>query len=75
MWQSVIAIVIGKVIIALVAIFNGHVGAHWHIGFPVVSRYIWGVYGQYIILIQRIILSLVWFAVQSWTGGLTVVNW
>ncbi|TEA10721.1 Transporter aclS [Colletotrichum sidae] len=73
-WQSVIAIVVGKVIIAAVAIANGYVGAEWHIGFPVVSRYIWGVYGQYIILIQRIILSLVWFAVQSWTGGLTVVN-
>ncbi|KZL78670.1 NCS1 nucleoside transporter [Colletotrichum tofieldiae] len=73
-WQSVIAIIIGKIIIALVAIANGMVGAEWHIGFPVVSRYVWGVYGQYIILIQRIILSLVWFAVQSWTGGLTVVN-
>ncbi|KAE9582174.1 Transporter aclS [Colletotrichum fructicola] len=73
-WQSVIAIIIGKIIIAVVAIANGCVGAEWHIGFPVVSRYIWGVYGQYLILIQRIILSLVWFAVQSWTGGLTVVN-
>ncbi|OBR16336.1 NCS1 nucleoside transporter [Colletotrichum higginsianum IMI 349063] len=73
-WQSVIAIIIGKIIIALVAIANGMVGAEWHIGFPVVSRYIWGVYGQYFILIQRIFLSLVWFAVQSWTGGLTVVN-
>ncbi|KAK2042610.1 NCS1 nucleoside transporter [Colletotrichum somersetense] len=73
-WQSVIAIIVGKIIIALVAIFNGMVGAEWHIGFPVVSRYIWGVYGQYVILIQRIILSLVWFSVQSWTGGLTVVN-
>ncbi|KAK2035438.1 NCS1 nucleoside transporter [Colletotrichum zoysiae] len=73
-WQSVIAIIVGKIIIALVAIFNGMVGAEWHIGFPVVSRYVWGVYGQYAILIQRIILSLVWFSVQSWTGGLTVVN-
>ncbi|KAK2012494.1 NCS1 nucleoside transporter [Colletotrichum eremochloae] len=73
-WQSVIAIIVGKVIIALVAIANGMVGAEWHIGFPVVSRYIWGVYGQYLILVQRIILSLVWFSVQSWTGGLTVVN-
>ncbi|KAK1995313.1 NCS1 nucleoside transporter, partial [Colletotrichum falcatum] len=73
-WQSVIAVIVGKVIIALVAIANGMVGAEWHIGFPVVSRYVWGVYGQYLILVQRIVLSLVWFSVQSWTGGLTVVN-
>lgn len=73
-WQAVVAIIVGKVIIALVAIANGYVGAKWHIGFCVVSRYVWGVRGQYVALIQRIILSLVWFAVQSWTGGLCVQN-
>ncbi|KAF2170170.1 hypothetical protein M409DRAFT_19776 [Zasmidium cellare ATCC 36951] len=73
-WQAIIAIIIGKIIIAAVAVANGYVGAEWHIGFPVVSRYVWGVYGHYVALIQRVILSLVWFAVQSWTGGLCVQN-
>lgn len=73
-WQAILATIVGKTITALVAIGNGMVGAEWHIGFPVVVRYVWGVYGQYIILVQRIILSLVWFAVQSWTGGLCFVN-
>ena len=71
-WQSVIAIFLGKVIISLVAIYNGYVGATWHIGFGVSSRYIWGMKGQYLALLQRILLSLVWFSVQSWTGGLCV---
>ena len=31
-WQSVIAIVVGKIIIAAVAVTNGYVGAEWHIG-------------------------------------------
>lgn len=69
-WQTVIAIMIGKVIIAGVAILNGFVGAEWHIGFPVFSRAVWGIYGSYIALLQRILLSLVWYSVQSWTGGL-----
>ncbi|PPJ60209.1 hypothetical protein CBER1_08853 [Cercospora berteroae] len=73
-WQAILATVIGKVIIAAVAVGNGYVGAEWHIGFPVVSRYIWGMYGHYLALVQRIILSLVWFSVQSWTGGLCVQN-
>ncbi|KXL49382.1 hypothetical protein M433DRAFT_106225 [Acidomyces richmondensis BFW] len=73
-WQSVIAIVIGKIIISVVAIANGYVGAEWHIGFAVLSRYIWGIRGQYLALVQRIILSLVWFSVQSWTGGLCIQN-
>lgn len=42
--------------------------------FPVISRYIWAVYGAYVALIQRIVLSLVWFSVQSWTGGLCIQN-
>lgn len=71
-WQAMISIILGKCIIAAVAIFNGYVGAEWHIGFPVVSRYIWGVRGQFVLLIQRIILSVVWFAVQSWTGGICI---
>ncbi len=74
MWQSVIAIVLGKLIISAVAIANGYVGAEYHIGFAVALRYIWGVYGQYLALVQRIVLSLVWFSVQSWTGGLCIQN-
>lgn len=31
-------------------------------------------YGHYVALVQRIVLSLVWFSVQSWTGGLCVQN-
>ncbi|KAI1919221.1 hypothetical protein LOZ12_004219 [Ophidiomyces ophidiicola] len=71
-WQTVIAVIIGKLIIAAVAVFNGFVGAEWHIGFPVFSRVVWGIYGSYLALLQRILLSVVWFAVQSWTGGLCV---
>ncbi|KAL1960483.1 hypothetical protein VTO42DRAFT_7782 [Malbranchea cinnamomea] len=71
-WQTVIAVIIAKAIIAIVAVFNGYVGAQWHIGFPVFSRMIWGMYGSYLAILQRILLSVVWFAVQSWTGGLCV---
>ena len=71
-WQTMISIIIGKAIISIVAVLNGYVGARWHIGFPVASRYVWGLYGSYLIIIQRIILGLTWFSVQSWTGGLCV---
>ncbi|RKU47066.1 hypothetical protein DL546_009025 [Coniochaeta pulveracea] len=71
-WQAMISIILGKCIVAGVAIVNGYVGAEWHIGYPIVSRYVWGIKGQFPLLIQRIILSLVWFAVQSWTGGICI---
>jgi len=31
-WQSVVAVIVGKIIIAAVAVANGYVGAEWHIG-------------------------------------------
>jgi NCS1 family nucleobase:cation symporter-1 len=71
-WQAVIAVIVGKILIALVAIFNGYVGATWHIGFPVWSRVVWGIYGSYVALVQRIFLSVLWQSIQSWTGGLCV---
>jgi len=58
-WQAILAVIIGKVIIALVAVGNGYVGAEWHVGFPVYNRGLWGVYGQYLALIQRIVLRYV----------------
>ena len=67
-----IATIIGRLIIASVAVTNGYVGAQWHIGFPVASRSVWGMCGAYFAMVQRIMLSLVWTSVQSWTGGLCV---
>jgi NCS1 family nucleobase:cation symporter-1 len=69
-----IAVIIGKVIIAAVAILNGSIGADWHIGFPVLSRVIWGMRGSYLAILQRIVLGLTWFCVQSWTGGLCITG-
>lgn len=71
-WMVMISTIIARVIIALVAVFNGWPGSKWHIGFPVLSRYIWGMYGHYVALIQRIVLSIIWLSTQAWTGGLCV---
>jgi NCS1 family nucleobase:cation symporter-1 len=67
-----IASVIGKLTIASLAIFTGNLRAEWHIGFPVYACVIWGMYGSYLALLQRILLGVVWFSVQSWTGGLCI---
>lgn len=41
-WQVMIAVILGRIIIAIMAVLNGQVGADWHIGFPVFSRVLWG---------------------------------
>jgi NCS1 family nucleobase:cation symporter-1 len=44
-WQTMIAVIVGKIIVSLVTVYNGYIGAEWHIGFPVLSRFVWGIYG------------------------------
>lgn len=66
-WQTVIAVIVGKFVIAAVAVLNGYVGGEWHIGFPVWSRAVWGMYGSYVALLQRILLSLVWLVLSTFS--------
>ncbi|CZT23700.1 related to uracil permease [Ramularia collo-cygni] len=72
-WQVMIAIIVARAIIAAVAILCGYIGADWHIGFPVYSRALWGMYGSYVPVIQRILCGIVGIAVQSYFGGTCIV--
>ncbi|OCT44482.1 Thiamine transporter THI72 [Cladophialophora carrionii] len=68
-WEAMIVTIIAKFCIAAVAISNGWWGALWHVGFSVGNRAVWGLRGSYLALAQRIMLCLVWYAVQAWIGG------
>lgn len=50
-------------------VLNSTPGAFYHIGFPIANRYVWGMYGSQFVILNRILLSLVWYAVQAWIGG------
>ncbi|KAE8416765.1 permease for cytosine/purines, uracil, thiamine, allantoin-domain-containing protein [Aspergillus pseudocaelatus] len=71
-WQTMVAVILGRTIAAIVAVLIGYIGAEWHIGFPVYSRAIWGVFGAFFPTLLRIGLTVVGFAFQSFTGGLCV---
>ncbi|KAL1968643.1 hypothetical protein VTN77DRAFT_1469 [Rasamsonia byssochlamydoides] len=68
-WQAIIAIVVGNIISTLLVVLNSVPGAFYHIGFPVVNRYVWGMYGSSFVLWNRILLSVVWYGFQAWIGG------
>ncbi len=63
-WQAMVSVVIGQLIVGLAVVANGFVGAEWHVGFPVYNRFVWGVFGSFFPLSMRILLSLVWYGVQ-----------
>lgn len=68
-WQSMVVVIIAKAIIFAIALSHGWGGAVWHIGYPIYGRFTFGMYGSFLALIQRIVLCIVWYAVQSYTGA------
>ncbi|EFQ99464.1 uridine permease [Nannizzia gypsea CBS 118893] len=57
-WQAIIAIIIGNLLATLFVVLNSLPGAYYHLGFPVVNRYVWGMYGSQFVIWNRIFLSI-----------------
>lgn len=64
-----VIVIIGKAIILAIAVSHGWGGSVWHIGYTIFSRSVFGMWGSYIALVQRIFLCIVWYSVQSFTAG------
>ena len=67
--QAVPAIAVGHIIIAVIMVLNGTVGARLHIPFPVLNRSSFGFWLSYFSVISRVILSMFWFGIQTYTGS------
>ncbi|KAF8918311.1 cytosine-purine permease [Mucidula mucida] len=67
--QALVAIAIGHTLISVVIVLNGTIGARLHIPFPVLIRSSFGFWFSYFAVISRVVLSMFWFGIQSYTGG------
>lgn len=78
-WQAIIAIVVGNFVATGALLLASMAGAYYHIGFPVFSRAVWGIWGSQFTIWNRIFLSFVWYGFQSWVGGqclyLMLLSW
>lgn len=63
-WQAMVSIIVGELIVGFAVVANGLVGAEWHVGFPIYNRFVWGMFGNFFPLLMRITLSIVWYGVQ-----------
>jgi len=71
-WQSWICVWLGYLISATFICLTGRIGATYHIGFPVVSRASFGVWGSLWPIFNRAAMACIWYGVQSWIGGTCV---
>lgn len=51
--------------IAIVIVFNGRAGAKYHIGFPVLNRAAFGVFGAWWPTFNRAVMAIVWNGVNG----------
>ncbi|KAH9885728.1 permease for cytosine/purines, uracil, thiamine, allantoin-domain-containing protein [Xylariomycetidae sp. FL2044] len=63
-------IFVGGVLAGLVAFFCGEAGVRYHLGFPMMSRATFGMYGSYFVIMVKCFVNFIFFGVQSYWGGL-----
>ncbi|EHL03785.1 putative Uridine permease [Glarea lozoyensis 74030] len=69
MWESVGTAFGGQVVIAIVIVFNGRAGAKYHIGFPILNRASFGVFGAWWPTFNRAVMAIVWNGVNAVQGS------
>ncbi|SCU86356.1 LAFA_0E00232g1_1 [Lachancea sp. 'fantastica'] len=68
--QSIGALTIANVLIAVFTISNSNPGVKYHVGYTLSQRMIFGIYGSYLGIIIRVGISVVLYGYQAWLGGL-----
>jgi NCS1 family nucleobase:cation symporter-1 len=68
-WQSWICVWLGYTIAAMFVCLTGRIGAGYHIGFPVVARSSFGIWGALWPVFNRAAMACIWYGVQAWIGG------
>lgn len=67
--EALAAIAVAHIIIAAVVVLNGAIGASLHTAFPVVTRVSFGFWLSYFAVISRVVLSMFWFGILTFTGS------
>ncbi|KAF3766983.1 hypothetical protein M406DRAFT_345244 [Cryphonectria parasitica EP155] len=68
-WQSWLCVWIGYAIAGCFICATGRIGATYHIGFPVVNRASFGIWGSLWPVFNRAAMACIWYGVQSYIGG------
>ena len=72
--QSLGAVALGFVLIAIPITLQGTMGARLNIPFPILVRGSFGMYLSYFCIISRSILAMFWFGISTATGGTLTVQ-
>lgn len=68
-WQTWISVWLGYGIAGMFVSIGARVGIYYHISFPVAARSSFGIYGSLWPIINRVVMSCVWYSVQAMVAG------
>ncbi|GAA5932535.1 nucleobase cation symporter-1 family protein [Sporobolomyces koalae] len=68
-WQAWLCVIVGYSLAAGFLVLNAIPGGQYSIIFPAYVRASFGVFGGFWPVLQRAVMSCVWFGVQGWIGG------
>ncbi|KAI1123748.1 permease for cytosine/purines, uracil, thiamine, allantoin-domain-containing protein [Nemania abortiva] len=68
-WQAWLSVWVGYSIAGAFVCTTGRIGATYHIGFPVVNRASFGIWGSLWPVLNRSVLAAFWYGVQAYIGG------
>ena len=67
--QALLTIVLGHTLVMIFAVALGHFGTKYGLGYPMLSKMVFGSKGTVVPSIVRGVLGCFWFGVQAWIGG------
>ncbi|TBU54026.1 permease for cytosine/purines, uracil, thiamine, allantoin-domain-containing protein [Dichomitus squalens] len=68
-WQAIIVVWVAAGVSGLCMAFNSRAAANYHVGYPVVLRTSFGMYGHYWPVIARGACAMLWVSVLNFQGG------
>lgn len=69
-WQSWLCVWVGYLVAAAFVCLTGRIGAVYHISFPVTARASFGIWGSFWPVLNRVVMAIIWYGVQSYIGGI-----
>lgn len=73
-WQSILVVFGSQMISSIAMCFNSREGEVYHIGYPVVSRSVFGTYGAFYVVFARSVLAVVYYGIKLYIGSGFVVS-
>ena len=73
-FQGVATVTVANALVLVPMVLNAHAGTKYGVPFPVLTRAAFGVKGAAIVALLRGLVACVWFGIQTWVGGSSLLT-